>query len=448
MSQPGGSGKAIPSLAKKPDQSKGSGQKLKFVPTLPPRRVKPCVHTSETRASNQKSSDASSPRETDPEPVAGPSSSQTAPTRGGTGRGRGRGSAPRPIVEMKASGPFAMGPSLVGSGRRPTARSNFTPIMPSGPSKGGALGSGLTKTTAPTLGIKKEPKSGEGVKVESDEEVYSEPDEGVEIVDINDVRKMDWMAPETLKRDPEQRKKGRPRKKDKKPLEGRMMLGEGEDMDVDEPLIDDVNLANAVNLSESEDEVEEEQIASDFFAIPDSDFDHDSHQDKIYFFQFPPTFPSFTSPSSMVTEPPVPIVDEGKGKAVDVPKKVTFAIPEGQGSGAVTPTTKPDEPTAEKIPGPPIDGIIGQLELYRSGAVKMRLANGILLDVSAATQPSFLQQAVHIDKQKKKFCVLGEVNRRFIVTPEIDALLADLSAEREQGITCLDGEGLITMDTT
>ena len=43
MSQPGGTGKAIPSLAKKPDQSKGSGQKLKFVPTLPPRRVKPCV---------------------------------------------------------------------------------------------------------------------------------------------------------------------------------------------------------------------------------------------------------------------------------------------------------------------------------------------------------------------------------------------------------------------
>ena len=43
MSQPGSAGKAIPSLAKKPDQSKGSGQKLKFVPTLPPRRVKSCV---------------------------------------------------------------------------------------------------------------------------------------------------------------------------------------------------------------------------------------------------------------------------------------------------------------------------------------------------------------------------------------------------------------------
>ena len=40
-------------------------------------------------------------------------------------------------------------------------------------------------------------------------------------------------------------------------------------MDVDEPVADDVDLANAVNLSESEDEVEEEQIAGDFFTAPD-----------------------------------------------------------------------------------------------------------------------------------------------------------------------------------
>jgi len=42
-------------------------------------------------------------------------------------------------------------------------------------------------------------------------------------------------------------------------------------MDVDETAADDVDLANAVNLSESEDEVEEEQIAGDFFTSPDQD---------------------------------------------------------------------------------------------------------------------------------------------------------------------------------
>jgi hypothetical protein len=42
-------------------------------------------------------------------------------------------------------------------------------------------------------------------------------------------------------------------------------------MDVDEPAADDIDLANAVNLSESEDEVEEERIAGDFFTAPDPD---------------------------------------------------------------------------------------------------------------------------------------------------------------------------------
>ena len=42
-------------------------------------------------------------------------------------------------------------------------------------------------------------------------------------------------------------------------------------MDIDELATDDVDLANAVNLSESEGEVEEEQVAGDFFT-PDQDF--------------------------------------------------------------------------------------------------------------------------------------------------------------------------------
>jgi len=83
----------------------------------------------------------------------------------------------------------------------------------------------------------------------------------------------------------------------------------------------------------------------------------------------------------MVAEPSTPVVDKGKGKAVDVPKKVTFATPDGPGSGTTTPTTKLEDSTTEKNPDPPVDGVIGQLELYRSGAIKMRLANGILLDV-------------------------------------------------------------------
>lgn len=120
----------------------------------------------------------------------------------GRGRGgEGRGAAPRPPpVEMTASGPFAMGPALGGTSARRTApRSNFAAAVPQGP---GGLGAGLTQTRAPTL--KRE--SGALGKKDEDEEAYSDPDEGVEIVDMENIREMDWMAPESLVREREAKK--------------------------------------------------------------------------------------------------------------------------------------------------------------------------------------------------------------------------------------------------
>jgi len=43
------------------------------------------------------------------------------------------------------------------------------------------------------------------------------------------------------------------------------------------------------------------------------------------------------------------------------------------------------EDVDEEKPPEHVDGIIGQLEVYQSGAVKMRLANGIVLDVRQLT---------------------------------------------------------------
>ena len=36
-----------------------------------------------------------------------------------------------------------------------------------------------------------------------EEEEYSDPDEGVEMVDMENVRQMDWMAPESLRKEKE-----------------------------------------------------------------------------------------------------------------------------------------------------------------------------------------------------------------------------------------------------
>jgi DNA-directed RNA polymerase III subunit RPC4 len=128
----------------------------------------------------------------------------------------------------------------------------------------------------------------------------------------------------------------------------------------------------------------------------------------------------------------------------------------------------PEDVDEEKPPAH-VDGKIGQLEIYQSGAVKMRLENGILLDVSlrfrhhivvvvlltvlrqvmAATQPSFLQQAVHVDRSNKNLRVLGEVSRRFVVTPDIDSLLvAMVQADETTTATKPEIDGLLSMDTT
>ena len=106
---------------------------------------------------------------------------------------------------MTASGPFSMGPALSGNvSRRPMPQSNFA-------ASGSTTRSIVTNTTALSSnkiegGLKSQPLTST-----EDEEFYSEPDEGIEIVDLQKVRELDWMAPETLRRE---RKKAKHEKKE------------------------------------------------------------------------------------------------------------------------------------------------------------------------------------------------------------------------------------------
>lgn len=81
-------------------------------------------------------------------------------------------------------------------------------------------------------------------------------------------------------------------------------------------------------------------------------------------------------------------LDAEKVGSIDKGKKVTFASDVKSASGASTPSatpvpeTKKAEGDAKKDEVNKLDGVIGRLEIYQSGAVKMRLENGILLDVS------------------------------------------------------------------
>lgn len=97
-------------------------------------------------------------------------------------------------------------------------------------------------------------------------------------------------------------------------------------------------------------------------------------QERLYFFQFPAPFPTF------VSELPTHSDKSELGNA-NAPgnesKRVSFS------ADTKPPAAVPEDVDKEKPPAH-VDGVIGQLEIYQSGAVKMRLANGILLDVSAS----------------------------------------------------------------
>jgi hypothetical protein len=123
------------------------------------------------------------------------------------------------------------------------------------------------------------------VHVEEDPEVYSDPDEGVEIVDMRNVHTMDWMAPESLKSESarERSKKRHAKAKKKEEEEEQTLKGtrcwllptrektnsislqaKQGPIVTDADDVGDINLANALDLSESEEEEVMEDIIDDF----------------------------------------------------------------------------------------------------------------------------------------------------------------------------------------
>ncbi|KAF9054341.1 hypothetical protein BJ165DRAFT_1522884 [Panaeolus papilionaceus] len=350
MSEPGSStSKAIGSLAKKQsDVTRQGTHKLKFVPTLPQRRKKEQV-----KPFNWEVKPVG-----EPTPAVVPPAATTERGRGrgrgrGDVRGRGRGRGGPPVVEMTASGPFALGPALAGSSARHSAPS--TSFVPSVPTRApSSLSEGLSQTPAPSLKRDLSDKKGK-VKVE-DEEVYSDPDEGVEIVDMEKVKQMDWMAPDSLRKE----RPKRPKTVKTEDMDDKVALQEGEK-----------NIAPAL-LSETDDDDELEDIIEDFSAHANVEEDG-VHDDKLYLFHFPSPFPSFTMPKSNAMDID-PSLDAPAGK------KVSFA--DGQAPEASTSTSQPATVTIDlAVPTKNVDGVIGELQVYKSGAIKMRLANGIILDV-------------------------------------------------------------------
>lgn len=402
---------------------------MKFKPKVPIRRVKT---EAETR--------------TEPAPVVQP------PGRGGmNGRGRGGGTRGRGRGGAVVSTSIAAG---VFGGPRPAASSSrrFTAAAPA------------PRTT----------------DYASDAEIYSDHSEedgfpSMRPIDIDMVSTMSESAPTSIYRDrklTQGKAKGEKNKKDVKrraakkdtgkhrddgrngvkdePMSPRqrerdddaMMSGDEEqDRDergrrvrnfmqtggIDEPEVEEVNAAQAVDLSESESEDEEEDLKGDFISVDGND----PPENKLFIFQFPHLFPKFNPAGPVdLTNPDGDVKPDIKPTAAQLRAKKNVV-----------------EPTPE--------GRVGTMVVMKSGKVKIVMGKDIVMDVNPGVPATFVQQLVHLDAKQKSAIVLGDVHKNYVVTPDIDRLLQDLYSnggqtpgdrEVEARMKALRMRGLVKME--
>lgn len=155
--------------------------------------------------------------------------------------------------------------------------------------------------------------------------------------------------------------------------------------------------SNALDLSESEEE-ELEDLMDDFATQTNMAevrtlirimnakkpcFQEGIRQERLYFFQFPEPFPTFVSTAVPTPERSREMdVDTSDPDPSTLKRKVSFAAdakPLAFALESTIPATQ-DRSEAPKET-PKVDGVIGHIEVYRSGTVKMRLGNGIVLNV-------------------------------------------------------------------
>ncbi|KAI3443572.1 hypothetical protein Pfo_000237 [Paulownia fortunei] len=71
-------------------------------------------------------------------------------------------------------------------------------------------------------------------------------------------------------------------------------------------------------------------------------------------------------------------------------------------------------------------GFMGKMLVYRSGAIKLKLGD-TLYDVSAGLNCVFAQDVVAINTEERHCCNVGELNKRAVITPDIDSMLSAMS---------------------
>lgn len=326
-----------------------------------------------------------------------------------------------------------------------------------------------------------------------DAEQYSDPEDGgVEIVDMDEVHALDELAPRALPRVAEKESKKDKQKAvnaRQKKMESRILKDEreanpsafirvkSEDGDdvmeelnpsvttgtstaissasatpqpEDEPK---VNTADALDLSESEGEELMDDLVDDFVFHDDDDV---NPENRLYLFQFPQLFPKFKAPKNAkpnATNEASSDAENATGSSKR--RSVSFAEGTTGGAGHARPSSAKDEPPSSSEIDDDSDaddsddqddkkrdsklaasksgkeGLVGKLDVYRDGRVFLRFGD-LLMEVTGGSQSTFLQQVMLLDPSNKTATNLGELHRKFIVSPELDCMLNDISLYDEE----------------
>ncbi|TKY90306.1 hypothetical protein EX895_000304 [Sporisorium graminicola] len=447
----------------------GSGVRMQFRPVMPQRR-KASESPAPTSSTSIEASSAS--------PLATPHSSGSTPRDSVRGRGRGSARPPRQRAQMTASGPFALGPSA-----RPTGKK----VAPVGPGGSSLTSAGDTEASRSAVSTKTDPDRASYRNPDKlkDAEQYSDPEDGgVEIVDMDEVHILDELAPRSLPRVAEKEtKKEKQRATDarQKKMDGRLLK---EDRDANpnatirvksedpddlmgnlDPTANgssssayisstsatpqpEVNTADALDLSESEGEELMDDLVDDFVLHDEDDV---NPENRLYLFQFPQLFPKFKASKPAGGDAAAPTAAAPANDTASKRRSVSFAEGTTGGAGQARPSpTKPEAaPSSEldsdtdsaadseddkKKANPSRskkEGLVGKLDVYRDGRVFLRFGE-LLMEVTGGSQSTFLQQVMLLDPTNRTATNLGELHRKFIVSPELDCMLNDISLYDEE----------------
>ncbi|XP_057751318.1 uncharacterized protein LOC130969557 isoform X2 [Arachis stenosperma] len=117
--------------------------------------------------------------------------------------------------------------------------------------------------------------------------------------------------------------------------------------------------------------------------------------------------------------------DQQKMILFKFPPVLPFEKPTGSRKGKEKVGTSTASKEPGKKEGTPLEGLptghVGKIMIYNSGAVKLKIGEN-LFDVSPGSNSQILQYAAVMNTKKKECCVLGQLGKNAVVTPDLDSL--------------------------